>query len=68
MLGVLISFQIFDYSRPEVATGVPKFRIIKIVFMMFSERVEWEVLAAFYLIKNIDSSQSYGWLKVSAYA
>jgi hypothetical protein len=35
--------------------------------MMFSEGGECNMPAPFYLMKNIDPSLSYGWLKVSAY-
>ena len=47
--------------------GVPGCWIMKIAFMMFIEREEWDLPNAFDPSKNIDPSQSYGWLKVSAY-
>ena len=40
--------------------------IMEIDFIVFSDRREWDLPAAFYLIKNIDPSQSYRWSKVSA--
>ena len=45
----------------------PIWPIMEIDFMVFSERGEWDLPAAFDLMKNIDPSWSYFKLKVSAH-
>ena len=63
----IVVYNCAEWRFFKEARGVYIWPIIEIGLIVFSEKGEWDLSAAFYLIKNIDPSQSNRWSKVSGF-